>query len=157
MFLLDKLYMMLKKEQIDKAVLKFKKIDINIVYELLTKNCWKYGIQYEVIIKTKDLIEVRLYSEREEILFKFHKTPIVFIGEYNNFIDRLRACKVRKGIYITTGVFEEIILKSHSKRFEGRKVILEDNFHFLKKQIWLKYKGKPLKFKELQFYKYLPN
>ncbi|GIM30523.1 hypothetical protein CPJCM30710_31890 [Clostridium polyendosporum] len=157
MYLLDVLYYKFHKCMIDKAILKLKKIQIDMVFEILTKQCWKYGIQYEIIIKDKLELEIKLIGKREVVFLKFHKTLVVFKEDYNKFSNLAETLGADKAFYITTGVFQAEVYKLNQWKLFEPRVVLEDNFHFIKKQLWMKRMyNENLKYKKLQFYRYLP-
>ncbi|MBK1810453.1 hypothetical protein JHL18_07380 [Clostridium sp. YIM B02505] len=128
-----------------------------MVFKNLTKNCWIYGIQYEVIIKDRLTLEIKLIGKREKILLKFNKTLVVFKEDYNNFIDLVDHMEVDKAYFITTGVFQAEIYKLNSWKLSYPKIFLEDSKAFLKRQIWSKKKyNEHLKYDKLDFNRYLP-
>lgn len=128
-----------------------------MVFKNLTKNCWIYGIQYEVIIKDRLTLEIKLIGKREKILLKFNKTLVVFKEDYNSFIDLVDLMEVDKAYFITTGVFQAEIYKLNSWKLSYPKVFLEDSKAFLKRQIWSKKKyNEHLKYDKLDFNRYLP-
>ncbi|GKU26458.1 hypothetical protein [Clostridium folliculivorans] len=128
-----------------------------MVFRNLTKNCWIYGIQYEVIIKDRLTLEIKLIGKREKVLLKFNKTLVVFKEDYNSFIDLVELMEVDKAYFITTGVFQAEIYKLNSWKLSYPKVFLEDSKAFLKRQIWSKKKyNEHLKYDKLDFNRYLP-
>ncbi|WP_183278897.1 hypothetical protein [Clostridium fungisolvens] len=123
----------------------------------MTKNCWIYGIQYEVIIKDRLTLEIKLIGKREKVLLKFNKTLVVFKEDYNSFIDLVELMEVDKAYFITTGVFQAEIYKLNNWKLSYPKVFLEDSKAFLKRQIWSKKKyNEHLKYDKLDFNRYLP-
>ncbi|GFZ32478.1 hypothetical protein CSC2_30040 [Clostridium zeae] len=128
-----------------------------MVFKNLTKNCWIYGIQYEIIIKDRLTLEIKLIGKREKVLLKFNKTLVVFKEDYNRFIDLVDLMEVDKAYFITTGVFQAEIYKLNSWKLSYPKVFLEDSKAFLKRQIWSKKKyNEHLKYDKLDFNRYLP-
>jgi hypothetical protein len=128
-----------------------------MVFKNLTKNCWIYGIQYEVIIKDRLTLEIKLIGKREKVLLKFNKNLVVFKEDYNNFVDLVELMEVDKAYYITTGVFQAEIYKLNSWKLSYPKIILEDSKAFLKRQLWSKKKyNEHLKYDKLDFNRYLP-
>ncbi|GFP77527.1 hypothetical protein bsdtw1_03684 [Clostridium fungisolvens] len=128
-----------------------------MVFKNLTKNCWIYGIQYEVIIKDRLTLEIKLIGKREKVLLKFNKTLVVFKEDYNSFIDLVELMEVDKAYFITTGVFQAEIYKLNNWKLSYPKVFLEDSKAFLKRQIWSKKKyNEHLKYDKLDFNRYLP-
>lgn len=158
MIVIDHLFYTVKKKQVDKSKIILRKISIDKIYEILTKNCWEYGIQLEIIMKSSELIEVRLQGRRESTLFKFHKTNMIFLEDYYRFKNLMEDVEVTEGVYITTGVFEQGIFNITNYHFGSRKIILQDNFQFIKKQIWMNPRHKNcLVLNCIDFSRYLPD
>ena len=136
-----------------------KKIKIDTVFDAITKSCWKHGLQYETIIKNNEVIEIRLKSRREQVLFKFHKTDMVFVDDYEKFVLKMELLDIKRGVYITTGVFEGKVVKNYRRVFPFfNNVNIEDNVDFIKGQLGLWGKAAEVfKYKKLNFYRYLPN
>lgn len=157
MSFLNNLFYKINKNAIDRAIIKLKKIPIDVVMENITKNCWKYGIQLEVIIKNKNELVVKLSGRKQVFLLKFQKAVMVFTEEYNEFVNTANILNVNKAIYITTGVFQQEIYKLNHLMIFSAKVLLQDNYKFIKKQIWINKKfNYNLKYKNIEFYRYLP-
>ncbi len=151
------LYYAKNKKRIELSKSKLKRITIDTVYEIITKNCWKYGIQYEVVVKNKELLDIRLQGSKTSKLIRFHKNNMVFIQDYNNFKSLMYVLEVKKGIYITTGVFEEKVFKANHNFFNDKSIKLEDNFDFIKKQIVMNPKHKNhIVYQYIDFQRYLP-
>lgn len=155
--LLNELYYKLRKEEIEKAHIILKMIKVETILQSLTKLCWKYNIQYEVIIKTKDTLTIKLRGNREIVVFKYHKADMVLRENIDSFLSELDKNKAHKGIYLTTGKFEKLSGLKNRVLVLSRDCMLEDSFSFIKRHLGLK--GRVLvKFKEdnLDFFKYLP-
>jgi hypothetical protein len=141
-----------RKEAI-KAKNMLKKIKIDTIYEILTKYCWKYGMQYDILYKSVELMIIKLCGRREVVLISFSKADIVHMKEFEQFIMKINMYKGNKGIYITTGIFEESIEKSY-KQFDMELV---DGFHFIKSQIGIASNAEEVfKYNKFKFYRYLP-
>lgn len=155
--LLDGIYYRLRKEEIEKANIIFKKIKIDTILKNLTKNCWEYNIQYETIIKTSSVLIIKLVGMKETVVFKYRKTDMVTKTDMELFMSELDENRAKKGVYITTGRFEERKNMSIKDWILKKDIIFQDNFTFIKKQLGLK--GKAIKnFNEenLKFFKFLP-
>ncbi|QAA31205.1 hypothetical protein [Clostridium manihotivorum] len=123
----------------------------------MTKNCWIYGIQYEVIIKSKLTLQIKLIGKREKVFLMFDKTLVVFKEDYYRFLNLAESIEADKAYFITTGVFESEIYKMNSWKLSAPKIILEDSKKFLKRQVWFKRKyNEHLKYDKLDFHRYLP-
>lgn len=155
--LFDRIYLRFRKDEIEKGKYRMKKIKLDNILQCINKECWKINIQCSVILRTNDAIILKLEGVRETILLKYHRTDMIFVEDFDRFINILKSYKVNKGVYITTGVFEAKIAKITNHFLFGNRVKLEDNFRFLKRQ--LGWKGKTedtIKNNKLKFYHYLP-
>jgi restriction endonuclease Mrr len=88
----------------------------------------------------------------------FIKKDMIFLEEFESYLDDLYKYDVTKGVYITTGVFEQRIRDKCSFIPMYKKIKLVDKYNFIKDQLGVN--GKALEvFKENRFklYKYLPN
>ena len=158
MSIMDSIYYKINKKVVDRAILKLKKIPVDVVYEILLKNCLKEDVECELILKTKTELEIKLNGKKESSLFKFHKSFVVFKEDYEKIISIADSLEINKCIYITTGVFHSDVYKCNAWSFSKIKFKLEDNIKFIKRQIWLnKDYIDHFKYKRLDFTKYLPN
>ena len=147
----QKLYLKIRKDEVEKAKAKLKKMNIDIIFQCLTKECWVYGVQYDVVIKTQDYFIIKLFGRKKDVLIKYHKTDLVFIEDYNRFLYEVNLNQAQKGIYITTGVFDFRI-----SRFFYNKIIIEDNIHFIKYQLGFHENTQKVFYrKKIKFFKYL--
>lgn len=155
--LLNKVYYKLRKEEIERASTRFKRIKIDTILLILTKICWKYNIQYEIMIKTSDMLTIKLIGNQETVMLKYHKTDMVLKDDVDFFMNELDENKAHKGVYLTTGRFEQ------PKGFRCRDLVikkdcmLEDSFVFIKRHIGIRGKAASnFKIDKLNFFKYLP-
>lgn len=150
-YVLLKLYLKLRKYEVEKAKAKLKIMNVDIILQCLTKNCWRYGVQYDVIIKTQDYFIIKLFGTRKNVLIKYHKTDIVFLEDYNRFLYEINLNESQKGIYITTGIFNFKMSK-----FLNNRMILEDNIHFIKYQLGFSGTTQEVFYrKKIKFFKYI--
>jgi hypothetical protein len=155
--LLNKVYYKLRKEEIEKASTRFKRIKIDTILEMLTKICWKYNIQYKVIIKASDMLTIKLIGNRETVVFKYHKTDMVLKDDVDFFMNELDENKAHKGVYLTTGRFEQLKGLRCRDLVTKKDCMLEDGFVFIKRHIGLRGKAvRKFKIDKLNFFKYLP-
>jgi len=155
--LLDSLYYQLKKDEIEKASTILKRIDIDTIFQNLSKLCWKYNIQWEVVIKTNYILKLKLRGNYQIILFKYHKIEMVSLEEIESFMNELDEINANKGFYITTGEFIRRNNGSNKLSLNKKDLILEDNFNFIKNNLGLKGRAnEDFKIKKFNFYKYLP-
>ncbi len=155
--LLSRIYYELRKEEICKASTRFKRIKIDTILQSLTKLCWKYNIQYEIIIKTSDVLIMKLIGVQETVVFKYHKTNMVVKEDIEFFMNELDEKKAQRGVYISTGEFQKVegsILKS---LFLKKDCMLEDSTAFIKRHLGMRgTAAKNFKTDRLNFFKYLP-
>ena len=155
--LLDSIYYKLRREEIEKASTRFRRIKTDTILQNLTKLCWKYNIQYETIIKTSDLLTIKLTGIKETVVFKYHRCVMVSKEEVDFFLNELDENRANKGVYITTGEFESNSAKLLKSVFSKRDIIMEDNFTFIRGNLGLRGKAiKNFKIDKLNLYKYLP-
>lgn len=154
---LDFIYYGLRKKEIEKAFIKIKRVKIDTILQTLTKLCWKHNIQYEVFIKTSDLLIIKLIGHKEMILFKYHKATIVARNDIDAFMNLVDENKASKGIYITTGEFSAKRKINHKSLFSKRDIIFEDGSQFIRRQLGLKgMASDAFKGSKLKFFKYIP-
>ncbi|ERI94233.1 hypothetical protein HMPREF1982_01245 [Clostridiales bacterium oral taxon 876 str. F0540] len=156
--LLDSVYYKLRREEIEKASTRFRRIKTDTILKNLSKLCWKYNIQYEIIIKTRDILVIRLTSVRETVVLKYHNCSMVSSKEIDAFMNELDEVEANRGIYITTGYFETRERQSFKNLFFKKDILLEDGLTFIKGQLGLTKKTiDSFKISKLDFFKYLPN
>lgn len=155
--LLDSVYYKLRKEEIEKASTRFKRIKTDTILQNLSKLCWKFNIQYEIIIKTRDILVIRLTSERETVVLKYHNCSMVSKKEIDIFMSEIDKREAHRGIYITTGNFETKERQSFKNLFLKKDIMLEDCLSFIKGQLGLRGKTmQSFKTSRLNLLKYLP-
>jgi hypothetical protein len=155
--LLGSLYRQLKKEEIEKASTILKRMKIDTILQNLSKLCWKYNIQYEIIFKTNDTLSLKLSGNTEIVVFKYHKVEVVYREEVDFFLNELDENNANKGFYITTGEFATKNKSSIKSMPYKKDVILEDGFTFIKNNLGIKGRAeKDFKINKLNFFKYLP-
>jgi hypothetical protein len=155
--LFDTIYYNLRREEIEKASIRLKRIKIDTILQRVAKLCWKYNIQYEIILKTNEMLIIKLIGNIETVAFKYHKTDMVLRKEVDFFLSKLDEIRASKGVYITTGEFERIEKYRVRNIFSKKDCILENKLAFIKKHLGLRGKAaNELKIDRLKFYKYLP-
>ncbi|EES92283.1 hypothetical protein G8S49_12015 [Clostridium botulinum C] len=155
--LFNKIYFKRKKGEIRRGRSKLRRMKVDVILRILQKNCNNKQINYNVIEKNWDSILVLLKGKNDKILFKYHRTGMVFHEHYEEFLNQMKIYGGNKGVYITTGVFEVGLHKMENRTWFYKKVLLEDYSYFLKKQLGLKGKiSEIFKNKKLNFYRYLP-
>ncbi|MBU5592068.1 hypothetical protein KQI89_09825 [Clostridium sp. MSJ-4] len=157
MQLLYNIYYKFNKEKVETSKKYLKLIKIDKVYDLIIKNCWKYSVQYEIVFKNQEVLEIMLYGRKKSTFLKFHITPIVFYEDYTHFLWKAHNMNCNKAYYINTGIFEKNILTNYNKDYWSRYVSLEDANKFIEKQIMMHPKHKPyLNIKYIDFCRYIP-
>lgn len=145
-----KLYLKIRKNEVEKSKAKLKRMNIDIIFQCLTKDCWGYGIQYDVVIKTEDYFIIKIFGSKKDVLIKYHRTDMVFLEDYNRFLYEMKLNNSQKGIYITTGVFD-----FKMSRLFYHKIITEDNIHFIKYQLGFSATTQEVFYKKrIKFFKY---
>lgn len=142
----DGIYLKIRENELYRGKLKLKKIGMDYIVKNITKSCWSYNIQYEVFLKTSNMLVIKLAGREETVLFKYHKKDKVLLSDYNNFLYYLDNCNIKRGVYITTGVFEENINKD-LRSILNKRVKRIDGIKLIKKQ---------LRTDKLSFLEYLP-
>lgn len=157
MFLIDRLYFKIKKKEISKAMMKFKKISIQSVYNIIIKECDEAGIDYELVFKSRNELQIKLIGKKEINFLKFHKILTISKSEYDRFINLLKILEVDKGYYITTGVIQQDVYNKNKYESLKKSIVLVDGLDFVKNQILFKRKKEEkLLYKNIKFKKYLP-
>lgn len=155
--LLDSLYYKLKKDEIEKASNILKMMKIDTILQKLSKLCWKYNIQCEIIFKSNKILYLKLIGNKEIVLFKYHIVEMVHKKNLDFFMNELDERNARKGFYIATGWFENNNKSSIISMFNRNDVILEDGFTYIRNNLGLKGKAESdFEINKLNFYKYLP-
>jgi hypothetical protein len=145
-YLLDKSYFNWKKTKLYKAKIKLKKISISEISDNITRNCWKYNIQYQIILKSSDTLLIKLIGKEKKLLLKYHKKDVVMFTDYERFLNCLENYELERGIYITTGFFKKQTYNNINNIFHKR-VKKIDADKFIRKQINIS---------KLSFLEYLP-
>lgn len=155
---MDSIYCRIRREEAEKLRRFIRRLKVAKFYEGLSKGCWEFGVQEKVLIKSSELLEIKLSRGEKEVLIRFHKTLKVFVEDYVKFIDTLRENGLRKGVYITTGEFEGDIIDDYYRLTgEYNKVTLEDGISFGRKQIGWRGKARDiLVYKKFKLDRYLP-
>lgn len=132
--------------KVNKLKLKLNRIKIDAITRNITQSCWNYNIQYKILLKTSDLLLIKLIGDNKRVLLKYHKKNKVELREYEKFLYDLDQFNVEKGVYITTGIFDCKIDEYDSGIF-NRKVQRINNTKFIRRQASLD---------KLSFLEYLP-
>ncbi|WP_415336633.1 restriction endonuclease, partial [Clostridium perfringens] len=119
---------------------KFRKISIKKVSQIIIKECIKEKLNYEIIEKNNSEFIVEISSSRKKTLIVFHKALAVTIYDYYKFIRLIQDREIDKGVYITTGVFQQDVYNmAETDRFINRIKLLNGK-DFVVKQRWIKRK-----------------
>ena len=120
--------------------MKFRKISIKKVSQIIIKECIKEKLNYEIIEKNNSEFIVEISSSRKKTLIVFHKALAVTIYDYYKFIRLIQDREIDKGVYITTGVFQQDVYNmAETDRFINRIKLLNGK-DFVVKQRWIKRK-----------------
>ncbi|PWX15093.1 hypothetical protein CYK65_16220, partial [Clostridium perfringens] len=127
-------------KNIEKSLMKFRKISIKKVSQIIIKECIKEKLNYEIIEKNNNEFIVEISSSRKKTLIVFHKALAVTIYDYYKFIRLIQDREIDKGVYITTGVFQQDVYNmAETDRFINRIKLLNGK-DFVVKQRWIKRK-----------------
>lgn len=113
--------------------MKLKKVSISEISDNITKSCWNYNIQYEMILKDSHTLLIDLIGREKEILLKYHKKDIITENDYERFMSYLESYEIERGIYITTGFFQKPIY-NNLHNYLHRRIKKIDIEKFIKKQ-----------------------
>ncbi|ABG86318.1 restriction endonuclease [Clostridium perfringens] len=138
--MLKSFYVLMNSKNIEKSLIKFRKISIKKVSQIIIKECIKEKLNYEIIEKNNNEFIVEISSSRKKTLIVFHKALAVTIYDYYKFIRLIQDRKIDKGVYITTGVFQQDVYNmAETDRFINRIKLLNGK-DFVVKQRWIKRK-----------------
>ncbi|EGT3600778.1 restriction endonuclease [Clostridium perfringens] len=138
--MLKSFYVLMNSKNIEKSLMKFRKISIKKVSQIIIKECIKEKLSYEIIEKNNNEFIVEISSSRKKTLIVFHKALAVTIYDYYKFIRLIQDREIDKGVYITTGVFQQDVYNmAETDRFINRIKLLNGK-DFVVKQRWIKRK-----------------
>ena len=138
--MLKSFYVLVNSKNIEKSLMKFRKISIKKVSQIIIKECIKEKLNYEIIEKNNSEFIVEISSSRKKTLIVFHKALAVTIYDYYKFISLIQDREIDKGVYITTGVFQQDVYNmAETDRFINRIKLLNGK-DFVVKQRWIKRK-----------------
>lgn len=138
--MLKSFYVLMNSKNIEKSLMKFRKISIKKVSQIIVKECIKEKLNYEIIEKNNSEFIVEISSSRKKTLIVFHKALAVTICDYYKFIRLIQDREIDKGVYITTGVFQQDVYNmAETDRFINRIKLLNGK-DFVVKQRWIKRK-----------------
>lgn len=138
--MLKSFYVLMNSKNIEKSLMKFRKISIKKVSQIIIKECIKEKLNYEIIEKNNNEFIVEISSSRKKTLIVFHKALAVTIYDYYKFISLIQDREIDKGVYITTGVFQQDVYNmAETDRFINRIKLLNGK-DFIVKQRWIKRK-----------------
>ena len=138
--MLKSFYVLMNSKNIEKSLMKFRKISIKKVSQIIIKECIKEKLNYEIIEKNNNEFIVEISSSRKKTLIVFHKALAVTIYDYYKFIRLIQDREIDKGVYITTGVFQQDVYNmAETYRFINRIKLLNGK-DFVVKQRWIKRK-----------------
>lgn len=138
--MLKSFYVLMNSKNIEKSLMKFRKISIKKVSQIIIKECIKEKLNYEIIEKNNNEFIVEISSSRKKTLIVFHKALAVTIYDYYKFIRLIQDREIDKGVYITTAVFQQDVYNmAETDRFINRIKLLNGK-DFVVKQRWIKRK-----------------
>ncbi|OFI06245.1 hypothetical protein CLOACE_11440 [Clostridium acetireducens DSM 10703] len=151
----NKVYKKYRKEEIIKSCIRLRKIKINYIMDNITSTCWNYGLYYEIIMKTSNVLIIRVKGKKNEKLIQYDKNRIVFMNNFNRFLNYMNTFNIKRGTYIYMGIFNMTVVKLKDKYY--REIDLVDKYEFIKEQLGLNRRAEDIiKEHKLSFIKYLP-
>lgn len=133
-------YVLMNSKNIEKSLMKFRKISIKKISQIIVKECIKENLTYEIIKKNNNEFFIKIISGRKSTLIVFHKILAVTVCDYDRFIHLMQDRNIDKGVYITTGVFQQDVYnRQETDRFIN-KIKLLDGKEFVVRQRWIKRK-----------------
>lgn len=157
MLFIKKYFFKSRRKFVEKILIKFKKVSIDKIYDLITKECKEKGIVYDTLLKNKNQIILKAEYKNKSCIIKFHKTLAVSLHEYENLENLFYLYKTDRAYYITTGVFQQDVYNKNYGVLLQKHVVLINGNGFIKKQAWIHLKdGQHIRYNILSFKKYLP-
>lgn len=138
--MLKSFYTIINSKNIEKSLMKFRKISIKKVTQIISKECESENLNYEIIESNNRELIVKINSYKKSTLIIFHKALAITTYDYYKFIEILKREKIDKGIYITTGVFQQDVYNIQEADKFINKVKLLDGKNFIIKIRWIKKK-----------------
>ncbi|MDK0766719.1 hypothetical protein ACV3YC_10945 [Clostridium perfringens] len=138
--MLKSFYVLMNSKNIEKSLMKFRKISIKKVSQIIIKECIKEKLNYEIIEKNNNEFIVEISSSRKKTLIVFHKALAVTIYDYYKFIRLIQDREIDKGVYITTGVFQQDVYNMAETDIFINRIKLLNGKDFIVKQRWIKRK-----------------
>lgn len=129
-------YGLLNSKNIEKSLIKFRKISVKKISEIILRECHRENLNYEVIRNDNHEFLIEIRKRKRKTLILFHKTLAVTLYDYEKFSHMVANREVNKGVYITTGVFQEDVyhktyidsFTKHIKIFDGKKFIINQKW-----------------------------
>lgn len=151
-------YVKMREKEVGIAKRRLQRIMIDSVFQSISRSCWHYGIKDEVLIKNHEMLLIKLTGKKNTSILKYHKTDMVFLGQFEKFLLDMECNEVSKGIYITTGTFHRNV-KRYCNLFSSiENVQLVDYSEFLIKQLGLLGSAADtIKKERISFMEYMPD
>ncbi|EGT3615698.1 restriction endonuclease [Clostridium perfringens] len=133
-------YVLMNSKNIEKSLMKLRKISIKKVSQIIIKECIKENLNYEIIKKNNNEFLVEISSNKKKTLIVFHRILAVTIYDYDKFVHLMQDREIDKGVYITTGVFQQDVYNRADTDKFINKIKLLDGKEFVVRQRWIKRK-----------------
>lgn len=155
--IINKLYYNLRKSDLQEATEVLWDMSIDDIYNAITKECWKFNIQYEIIEKKDYKLALKLKGNSESVILVYEKFFAIEISEFYNFLCEIENNECDRGIYISICGYSEEVLRNAKEVSEYTNFELIDLFKFCKYSIGWRGKVKMLlSTKKINFTMYLP-
>lgn len=123
--LINKVYYNLRKSDLKVATEMLWQMSIADIYKTITKECWKYNIQYETIEKKDYKLALKLKGNNESVILVYEKIFIIEIKEFYNFLCEIEDNECDRGVYISVCGFNDEVLKS------AEEIAVYNNFQII--------------------------
>lgn len=133
-------YVLMNSKNIEKSLMKLRKISIKKVSQIIIKECIKENLNYEIIKKNNNEFLAEISSNKKKTLIVFHRILAVTIYDYDKFVHLMQDREIDKGVYITTGVFQQDVYNRADTDKFINKIKLLDGKEFVVRQRWIKRK-----------------
>lgn len=142
MNVLDRIYYKYNKTAIDEGTRCLKRLPAKKFVTLYLLTLTKRHDNFKILKENAEYADVLSWKDNKKYLFRYHKCQVVFNDQYEDFITLVEIHGAVNAFYITSGVFDEKIYRSHKvgKITTKYNIQLIDCFHIIKRFLGLKRK-----------------
>lgn len=128
--LINSLYYNLRRNDLKEATEILWNMPIIDIYMAITKECWKYNIQYETIEKKEYKLALKLKGSNESVILVYEKLFTIEIKEFYNFLCEIEDNECDRGVYIALSGFSDEVINSAKEISVYNNFLLIDLFKF---------------------------